>query len=335
MGFFLWRLSPLATLACLLAGGCGPTYDLASVPIEGGTAAEREQVREVMLSFDAWTGGDRVRLRSVEIAPQEAQVAGAYYPGRKRIVLRPGLSADFLAESVRHELCHALDHQEGTPSADQGFEALHDAYLALDVPSHEAGSKSAKRRAMEGFALFCEQGPWENALSVEPCDGLPSAAQRRASWVRDTVWTGIDLEPSLRREVLDVVSVELDKLVTVVVSDTGTLAFGQRDGAAVFVDGPSYGTSADDDGEQARPPTPPTVFDVVGRDGQAAVALTSVGPGSARMLLGTDDGERWAPVEASCRDRDERIFEVGDGELGTAWLDGDELVFTRLVPAHP
>jgi len=322
----------IAIVACLL-GGCGPVHPLDEVPIVGGSDAERALVRDLLVRFDEWTGGDRVQLREVVIETHEDGVAGTYRKGAKRITLRPGLGSSYLSETVRHELCHALDHQEGYPSEDQGFEALHDAYLALGEVSHETDASSVRRRATEGFALFCEQGPWENALATEPCDGVPGEARQQAAWVRDEVWRGVYTGPSLRRELVGSIEADIDTLVTVVVDDDGTTIYGQGPDGPVFLTGPDYGTVPDTAAYMvAEPPSPPAVFDVVGRVGSSAVALTSVGPGHAQVLLGTLDGGDWGPVEAGCWDRSERLFEIGEGQIGAAWLDEGQVHFARLAP---
>jgi len=319
-----------ALLLCL-AVGCGPTYGLAEVPISGGTAEERAVIRETLLQFDQWTGGGRVELRSVTVEAAGAEVAGVYQRN-KRITLRPGMALYYLAESVRHELCHALDHQEGFPSEDRGFEVLHDAFLQHGAASHEVGA-SDKRRAREGFALHCEQGPWTGALAAQDCDDLPRIDAAQASWMAAHVWSGVGVRPSLEREVVEGEPVVLDSLLAVLVTENGTLAAGKHDGEMVFFDGPDFAPPPEHpSGSSATPPAGTFVVDVVGQEGGHAVALAPVGPEDVEMLLGTGDGVRWGPMTDGCRRTDERFFTVGQGQLGSAWLDDDGVVrWSRLV----
>jgi hypothetical protein len=87
---------------------CRPDHPLTEVPIEGGTEDQQELVRQTLLELEDSIGPGRVELRRIDIRPLEGR-AGSYHAGTRTIEL--GERQD-LPDILRHEVCHALGHQQ-------------------------------------------------------------------------------------------------------------------------------------------------------------------------------------------------------------------------------
>ena len=85
--------------AMFFAAGCGAGVPLSEVPIRGGTEAQQYEVRAALVEFDAAVGAGRVEVRSVHI--------------RRFADRRTDEELTSFRDSVWHELCHALEDDEG------------------------------------------------------------------------------------------------------------------------------------------------------------------------------------------------------------------------------
>ncbi|MEQ1570493.1 MAG: alpha/beta hydrolase-fold protein, partial [Myxococcota bacterium] len=172
--------------------GCQTVAPLGDVPIVGATAEEEQELRAELLRFDAAVGAERVALRRVEVGSldrepeDEWRVAGVYHHWQRVVILDEGLSSGSLAPVLRHELCHALDHQERDLSA-----AVHDPLFDLGGSIIDATSKVSEHDVRrEAFATLCERGPEFTDLGVDACDLDSASFAKVASWMNDEVWSG-------------------------------------------------------------------------------------------------------------------------------------------------
>lgn len=180
-------------MSLLLAAGCAGRVELPDVPIEGGTAEQRELVRHALLQFDEQAGPGRVVLRSVHIYDiDDEDIGGQYIASRVR--LDEALGDGELMESTFHELCHALDLQhELLRGSNSVIDELTDGMKTYD-PELDKGSARH-----ETFARFCALGPLAAIALAEDRWGALSERydwyDRRlrtdlGAWLLDEVWQG-------------------------------------------------------------------------------------------------------------------------------------------------
>jgi len=191
-----WRAITPALV--LLVAGCGERYTLSDVPIEGGTPSQRQTVSEELERFQTWAGEDRIGLS--EIVFIEIDDAGFFRGRSGRVGLSNSLTKFRLALTLRHELCHAVDFQEGLVDRDEaGFDELVTWVLATEGhPLRKWVVKGPKRkRRAEAFAYLCQQAPLGTAMLADPCPNDADNYARAARWVHSQVWTADpDLVPA-------------------------------------------------------------------------------------------------------------------------------------------
>src|SRR5688500_15672705 len=83
------------------------TYPLSDVPIVGGTAEQREVVQRTVDHFDDAVGPGRVELHVIRIVESNQDWRGRYRGASQTIDI-----SDATGSVVRHELGHALVHQQ-------------------------------------------------------------------------------------------------------------------------------------------------------------------------------------------------------------------------------
>lgn len=192
--------------ACLLGVGCHQQYSLAEVPIVGGTAkqvaAVEAELAHIMTSMDV----EDLGLAAIRIRPLDMKSAwGTYTGASRRIDLAPRLNEAQLQVTVRHEVCHAMDHQLGLHAGRRG--GMYRVAEWVDA-SMTTGSRARHADFVreEAFALVCEQGVHGARALLEPCQGLSPAVVDEIAWTLDQVALGPepDIPAAVRVEELDV-----------------------------------------------------------------------------------------------------------------------------------
>jgi hypothetical protein len=99
-----------------------------------------------------------------------------------------------LRQSLRHELCHALERQEALANEERWRELLDDVGSELFesgyLPVELAGSSRSVRS--EAFARFCDLGPVLSIAHLTECPGDPPDVDRLAQMLATTTWA-VDL----------------------------------------------------------------------------------------------------------------------------------------------
>lgn len=177
----------LVLLAC--------TYPLSEVRIVGATQAQEEMVRAEISAFEEAAGVGRVRLKVVRF--EELPELGLYTTNRK-LRLDEDLPMDLLGEVFRHELCHALDDQEGLlEEADELWDEVADALDEGATPEILPIERSQRIARSEGMAALCGGGPEVAGLLAYGCGEDPPWMEEAYRWLRDVVWREHPL-PELR-----------------------------------------------------------------------------------------------------------------------------------------
>lgn len=171
----------------LLACACPTFADLeVSDLTEDGDPTALARVTDAVHDFAAWTQREGVCVGEVDVvdsipAPDGLEVenfrpVGLFTSSEDRVQIVPSFFP--LTETVNHELCHALDVQEGfseaRPDLFDGEEIREDAY-----PTEE-------RRRAESFSLACEPGgidvslelAYEEQCGLGPLDDLLDPIER-------------------------------------------------------------------------------------------------------------------------------------------------------------
>jgi hypothetical protein len=178
-----------------LLWNCTPrTFPLGEVPIVGGSRDQREAVRDALLAFDAAVGPGRVQLSEVVFDSEgAADAAGRYSTKRSRIALAPDLGP-LIPDVVRHELCHAIDHQEMlAPAIGGALDRLIPALAeegAFAATGEFEGYPTPEDQRKETFADMCNRGPEVAALLAEACPDDPYEVSPVFAWMSDQVWSG-------------------------------------------------------------------------------------------------------------------------------------------------
>lgn len=175
-------------------GGC-VSHPLDEVPIHGGTPEQQRVVRDAIAEFEGWIGPGRVELGRVTFGGID-RGAGRYWPDARRIRLVEELQGPALRRVVRHELCHAVDHQDDLlNAADPVFDRLVEQVRNDDGhPLHDVVGRSRRVDRSELFAQLCENGPAWTHVVANPCPGDPAELAPAAQFIEDEVWAGeVDL----------------------------------------------------------------------------------------------------------------------------------------------
>lgn len=180
-----------------LAVGCGPSYALPHVPVVGGTPEQIAEVYDELEDFSRWIGPDRVELREIRFVDGPLDVGRGTYPrAGRRVVLTKDLIGAALRNTLRHELCHAVDYQEGLlASREPLFDALVDRLTARGESLHVNPRASQRLLRSELLARICVTGPAGTRLLQSSCPGEPDELDEAAARVEDWVWRGVDPLP--------------------------------------------------------------------------------------------------------------------------------------------
>lgn len=159
------RTGPLlAALTAALLAGCNPCEPLDEVVVTGPDGTTRDVVQRALDDFRSWTDHP-VCLRALRVGSVRGDRA-KYNPANKTVEVDPDQPEPRV--STIHELCHAVDLQNGLSD-----EAL-DRFEAAG-----AHGGTARRRGREGFANVCQLGAVTLDLvtavscpAEDPVDGL-------------------------------------------------------------------------------------------------------------------------------------------------------------------
>ncbi|MCB9760189.1 MAG: hypothetical protein H6739_10175 [Alphaproteobacteria bacterium] len=149
--------------ALVLLAGCGPPcVRFAEMTVEDpeNVAGDLSEglVAGAIADFAAWTGREGVCVPSVELHAEVSaieKIDGQYHGPGRPIEVDWTRNRDWLYQVTQHELCHALDTEEG----------LSDTLgpLLPEVP-RSAIYRTPEGRRREAFARACELGPRELVL---------------------------------------------------------------------------------------------------------------------------------------------------------------------------
>lgn len=158
-----------AVFVGLLATACTPTP--LNPEVVGGTELQVERVQRTLDLF-RWEVYEEllpVVDRIVFEAPSDEHALGSWSRGQRRIKLLPTLKDREIDAVLRHELCHALDHQGSSPSARRTDWPVLDLDVSVDNDAWRRG---------ELFAQLCAYGSAGLDLllrSAGPCLSAPLA----------------------------------------------------------------------------------------------------------------------------------------------------------------
>ncbi len=284
------RVALLLPLAGACRSSCEPGYS-------GGTAEQRAEAKEsVDLFLDLLRPDLAVCVPEVRIE-ELTEAAGLYDSFTRRITLEatsPGV--------VFHELCHALDFQNGLDTT--SYIAWPDTTWALDLG--EEGD-----RPWQTFADVCAVGPTVAQLVGEPCPGDPVGM-----WIYPEV-AGLFVGPSTELIDLDTVV----EFVPTVVRPTEAALLGQARlvegvGLVVELDGERLAldpwTGEDVRTEEAGEPVGSFAWTEQVELGWTAFETLDGEIGTRRTLF--QEGRQ---IPLGCRTDDERAFSW-DGRAWTA-----------------
>lgn len=174
----LLSLSAVGLLAC--------TGDVGTVPIAGGTATQRETVREALLDDQALTSTPLPirRVDLVDEVSEEVEADGLFRArgSSGRMFLDERLVGGELARVTRHEATHALDLALGFPSQDVLGDLAEDHWLAESISRPEDVAE-------ELFAYAAQEGPVDlEALSAWSRGCGRDDEEHLATWSRETAF---------------------------------------------------------------------------------------------------------------------------------------------------
>lgn len=324
-------------LALLLA--CAPDrLPLRAVPVSGGSALQRAIVRRELAAFDAAAGPGRLTLQRVRIGAPPGAAAGSHRAGE--VVLRSTLSPSRLSETLRHELCHALDETEGL--SDLRSEAL----LPLAARVREEIYDTPERRIREAFARLCEHGPHLGQLLRMSCEPGDEEIEPLAAWIGATVWREAEplpgADPGLpERRVETGMALGALSLATGATEGGPRLRVWGEDGRRSVVLDPFEGTLDPDgvfsyrdaDSELSAADAPRLgdlrTTEVVGpREGPGVAIVEPIvlGLGPVRRVLVREEG-RWTLLRDACSPGTPFVPFLLDGHPGYARAEGSALVW--------
>lgn len=214
----------------LLSCGC-PSFEEMVVEDRTGVAdaAFLDEIEVGIARFAERTGRDGVCVPGVVVVedawPRRPSAAGRYRGPRRPILMEPVVRNPYRV--TLHELCHALDAEEGHS------EARPDLFPASDVEA--SYSESLRSREEEAFARACAWGARDLGVyeAVEETCGVETVSAQ-AWYLRDEVYPAVpQTEVETDSIALTVASREVSLTVGVVV--LGLAAVGDR--LLIVVDG--------------------------------------------------------------------------------------------------
>lgn len=335
----------------LSLAGCQTRYDLSSVPIIGGTEEQREAVESSLSDFEREAGVGRVQLSEIVFEPLPQPYGGEYQRVRERLVLSESQTLSNIPRMMRHELCHALDRQEGLLDSPQGsFDRFAEALFEGEDPVFDY-DKNARGRRSEAFALACERGPFGAAAMADPCEGEDDLASDLAAYVLENAWSAYTIpeawpeisEPhasyETEAEPWGAFEIEVTEIPTVFVLSLGYADRGVEYALDVHTGAEERGDFSPHEIEAPWPDLPSGEYSAwVGEpDGTAAATgsfpIRNLDVSYRERLLARRD-DRWALVGRGCVEKEtwQRALFEADGGVWYAWGDGREVSWADLPP---
>lgn len=146
-------------LALLLAcHPCGPWTELQVVDKTADGAPDTvAEVEAAIAQFAEWSGREETCVQHVSVVDEvSGDFSGGYITPGRTIRVKAGTRR---AVTV-HELCHAVDHEEGWPSTtESSLEPYADRVDHDGYPTHDS-------RMREAFARICQSGPALNNVVI-------------------------------------------------------------------------------------------------------------------------------------------------------------------------
>lgn len=316
-----------STLLSVWVVGCHQRHPLDVVPIVGATHTQEAAVRAELDHIVSSMEVSDVRLASVRFGDLPDGWLGRYR--NHRVVLAPGLQGDTLRTMVRHEVCHAMEFQQGHPTrARDGMDAVASWWEQHAGAWYTSDREKAIRG--EGFALICEQGVHGARALWQPCQGLDPEVREEIAWAVDVM--ALEPEPEVPTDILveDLDVGELGPWEGVVNSADEVVLTGEDATLVVEPDG----TLGPGTGGASRPqPTeewalfgmePLVGWDVTAMksaSGQLAAVATPRAANHPAMFLRDADG-RWA--QRGCALGDAMVHWNESAEVVMAWAPDDE-----------
>lgn len=306
------------TLALLLAA-CGDC-ESGSPRIVG--ARSPDAYLSILRSFRE-SATVEICVSSIKVQPLNG-ADGAYNPLRRTVLLDDDLEGRSLERTLNHELCHALDLQNGLSDIHQT-----DLNYPVDWPPPEHHARHDWR---EAYALSCEVGLSSAAMMAARCDRGPLATAARAvvdgvvsldAYLTGDPWSAsVEFSP----DVLNGTIAEVEFLPV----EDGTLVLRliDTDGYEVYqrvelTSGAPLPIHFDTVPESAQPTLPlgwdAVSWAVVDQEvfSVAVPWLSHTEPGSPRLLRRDPTGH-WATPKLACLPERWSVFTAG----GQAWLGG-------------
>jgi hypothetical protein len=143
-------------------------------------------VEETLAGFEEDAGPGRVRLSGIAFEEMRGTL-GSYNPAHARIALDPAQSDAELADTTRHELCHALD-EDLSANRSNLYGDVADRLFPLFSDEARDDYRSAKERAREAFAQTCGSGRLAAQAVAEGGPGVDDLAVEVAGALLGRVW---------------------------------------------------------------------------------------------------------------------------------------------------
>ncbi len=334
---------PVPALALLAA--CS-VYDLAEVPVDGGTPVQRAEVLAELEAFDQWTGGGRVSLRRIRFGDlRYDDVGGRYSRVSKGIKLDEDLDHGLVRVALRHELCHALGHQENL--VEHGAALFDDEVDALVRYRERTGlSLHGSGRLLDGevFARLCDRGPYTALALADGCE--PERTTRLMSFMVREVWAGdaeLLLVPMASDPPITWQGVLDEPLLDLVVTPTIDPAVvelwlqweevGLTEQVSLYTGQAARGQLPLEPVESIVPPLPELLQPVISQADEpwavakVAMHLGYLGDPSPRWMV--HDHTAWSQSDACVSAEGSTLF-ITDGRPWAAWVGGDKVSWRPL-----
>lgn len=214
--------------AALGGASCVPGVPLREVVIEGGTESQQAAAYRALAWFDQHADADRVTLTGFSFGAIELDFAeGQYDPETRWITILDTSEVEWVGTLVRHELCHALDYQ-------QGISVRHEAALsamAEQMPNVQRFYPE-ELAVPEAFAQLCQLGGTATDFMTRGCNASDPGENDLLQEIQDEVWS-TDSGSLIADEIEDARGAEIEVPFAFNFSMAGTTLPG-----AAWLDGP-------------------------------------------------------------------------------------------------
>jgi hypothetical protein len=347
---------PLLRTLLVVLVACKEPGLLADTPIVGGSDEVRDVIRAELAAFDEATGFGRTRVSEIRV--KDLQDRRSSYDRLTRRITVDEVSESGLVETLRHELCHALNateelHKEHRELYGRVADGLFSSEFVRD--DYTCATKECK--SDETFAGYCQLGPWVSHALKDECSTDPKDGQLILNHLADAVWIGTDA-PRPTHEGGEWSSIQLSELpsrpqvrstaqstvVQLSWFENGSPHFSLRDvHTGQWIVDPDLPTLEPPEGSPVGLPLELFHFEILGEtDLVAGPSGWSEGPYRAAVQVGLfaqgaasrqvySDGENWWLVGNGCLDEQIQPF-IADGQLLTLRPQGIHLGWGPVTP---